>query len=241
MRIARELGRAIAGLPANPRTTSPPSSGKRSSNSKSSGASSLPSTSSVRFSGSSVAARSSKRRPFDRISKATCGCESAIASIVSVTRAVSALSARRNLRRAGTLKKSVRTSTTVPGRAGAGRTGRIAPPSTSISAPTSTPRRQDESLNRDTLAIDASASPRNPKVEIAARSSEVATLLVACAAIASGNSSGEIPLPSSETRTSSAPPPSTSTTMRRAPASSAFSTSSFTTLAGRSTTSPAAI
>src|SRR3954447_20484203 len=50
-----------------------------------------------------------------------------------------------------------------------------------------------------------------------------------------------MPSPSSETRTSVVPPSSTSTTTRVAPASSAFSTSSFTTLDGRSTTSPAAI
>ena len=37
------------------------------------------------------------------------------------------------------------------------------------------------------------------------------------------------------------PPPSISATMRVAPASSAFSTSSFTTAAGRSITSPAAM
>src|SRR5262249_6046644 len=37
------------------------------------------------------------------------------------------------------------------------------------------------------------------------------------------------------------PPPSAAISMRAAPASSAFSTSSFTTLAGRSTTSPAAM
>ena len=43
------------------------------------------------------------------------------------------------------------------------------------------------------------------------------------------------------TRIRSFPPRSTATSMRVAPASSAFSSSSLTTLAGRSTTSPAAI
>src|SRR5690606_27593626 len=50
-----------------------------------------------------------------------------------------------------------------------------------------------------------------------------------------------MPTPSSRTRISLTPPASISTSIRRAPASSAFSTSSFTTEAGRSTTSPAAI
>src|SRR5581483_11955347 len=54
-------------------------------------------------------------------------------------------------------------------------------------------------------------------------------------------SPGGMPQPSSTTRMSRSPPPRTSTRTWRAPASSAFSTSSFTTDAGRSTTSPAAM
>ena len=50
-----------------------------------------------------------------------------------------------------------------------------------------------------------------------------------------------MPEPSSDTRMSRRPPPSVTTSIRLAPASSAFSTNSFTTLAGRSTTSPAAM
>ena len=50
-----------------------------------------------------------------------------------------------------------------------------------------------------------------------------------------------MPSPSSLTRIRLFPPSSISTRIARAPASSAFSTSSFTTEAGRSTTSPAAI
>ncbi len=86
-----------------------------------------------------------------------------------------------------------------------------------------------------------SASPRNPSVRIAPRSSWLAILLVACRSIASRASSGSIPSPSSSTRISFLPPSSIAMAMRRAPASSAFSTSSLTTEAGRSTTSPAAI
>jgi len=50
-----------------------------------------------------------------------------------------------------------------------------------------------------------------------------------------------MPIPSSATSTRVLPPFSSVMRTWRAPASSAFSTSSFTTEAGRSTTSPAAI
>src|SRR4029453_4358729 len=75
----------------------------------------------------------------------------------------------------------------------------------------------------------------------AARSSDRRILLVACRSMASRASSGSIPSPSSSTRTCLLPPSSTWIATRRAPASMAFSTSSLTTDAGRSTTSPAAI
>ena len=54
-------------------------------------------------------------------------------------------------------------------------------------------------------------------------------------------SSGLMPAPSSTTRISRRPPPSSMISIRVAPASSAFSTSSLTADAGRSTTSPAAM
>ncbi len=50
-----------------------------------------------------------------------------------------------------------------------------------------------------------------------------------------------MPDPSSLTRMSESPPAAVTTSISPAPASSAFSTSSLTTLAGRSTTSPAAM
>ncbi len=50
-----------------------------------------------------------------------------------------------------------------------------------------------------------------------------------------------MPEPSSVTRMSDSPPDAVTTSISEAPASSAFSTSSLTTLAGRSTTSPAAM
>ena len=48
------------------------------------------------------------------------------------------------------------------------------------------PAARDASANRDTAAIDASASPRKPSVAIASRSSAVASFDVACRATASG-------------------------------------------------------
>jgi hypothetical protein len=73
------------------------------------------------------------------------------------------------------------------------------------------------------------------------RSSALAILLVAWRSSARRASSACMPQPSSVTAMKSRPPARTSTRSRFAAASSAFSTSSFTTEAGRSTTSPAAI
>ncbi len=96
-------------------------------------------------------------------------------------------------------------------------------------------------LSCATDAIDASASPRNPSVPTRSSSSSVAILLVAWRVSASASSSGAMPQPSSVTTIRRMPPSSMRRTMRRAPASIAFSSSSRTTEAGRSTTSPAAI
>ena len=60
-------------------------------------------------------------------------------------------------------------------------------------------------------------------------------------ATASSSSLSGMPAPSSMTRIRLKPPPEVAISTRDAPASSAFSTSSLTTLAGRSMTSPAAI
>src|SRR6185312_4014061 len=95
--------------------------------------------------------------------------------------------------------------------------------------------------SRETEAIDANASPRKPMLATCVRSSKLAILLVACGASASSNSSAGIPAPSSRTRIRRMPPCSTSMSMRCAPASRLFSANSFTTDAGRSMTSPAAI
>ena len=89
--------------------------------------------------------------------------------------------------------------------------------------------------------MEASASPRNPRLRTLSSSIRFRILLVAWRFSASGSSSFGMPQPLSVTDMRLRPPPSIRTSIRVAPASSAFSTSSFTTDAGRSTTSPAAI
>ena len=92
----------------------------------------------------------------------------------------------------------------------------------------------------DTDAIDGNASPRNP-IKLIFNKSSVGNLDVACRITAVARSSRPIPDPLSITLINVRPPSTTSITIWSAPASSAFSTNSLTTLAGRSTTSPAAI
>ena len=92
-----------------------------------------------------------------------------------------------------------------------------------------------------TAEMAASASPRKPSVPMLSRPRASRSLLVAWRRKAIPASSGDMPQPSSVTRRYVIPPPRISTVIVRAPASMAFSTSSFTTEAGRSTTSPAAI
>ena len=149
--------------------------------------------------------------------------------------------ARKNARRAGTLAKSWCTSTVVPKAHPSGVTSPIWPPLTSIDAPCPAVGVRERSTTRATSLMDASASPRNPRVPMCSRSSATRNLLVAWVDTASGRSSGSMPLPSSTTRTRPIPPCSSDTSMRVGPESRAFSRSSLTTLAGRSTTSPAAI
>jgi hypothetical protein len=99
------------------------------------------------------------------------------------------------------------------------------------------PATREVTVSRATEASEASASPRKPKVWMSRRS--VPSIFdVAWRASASGSSSAGMPQPSSVTRISVLPPSAMATSIREAPASSAFSTSSFTAEAGRSTTSP---
>ena len=85
------------------------------------------------------------------------------------------------------------------------------------------------------------ASPRNPRLFTLCKSSALVILLVAWRRNAWRTCDASIPLPLSVIRIKEIPPSLISTVIAKAPASMAFSTSSFTTLEGRSTTSPAAI
>ncbi len=150
-------------------------------------------------------------------------------------------SAFRNFRRAGVLKNRSRTLTEVPGGSPDSSTLRILPPAISRTVPASSSGERVARRTRLTEAMEGRASPRKPKVEMESRSSESFSLLVAWRSKASRASSCIMPQPSSVTSMSLRPPASTLTRTRVAPASRAFSSSSFTTEAGRSTTSPAAI
>ena len=129
----------------------------------------------------------------------------------------------------------------VPAGSPAGFTLISFPPANSTRVPCSSSAERVSSSRREMEAIDGRASPRNPSVEIESKSSAVRNFEVACRSNASRASSWFIPVPSSITRIMRLPPDSVSIRIDRAPASSAFSSSSFTTDAGRSTTSPAAI
>jgi hypothetical protein len=153
---------------------------------------------------------------------------------------LSAAAERRNLARAGTLKNRLRTEMVVPRRRAHPSTPCVWPPLTTTRVPSAS-RSAVSSTSRDTEAMEGSASPRNPSVRILARSAGSLILLVACRSSESRASSRPIPQPSSATRISVLPPLRRAISMRPAPASTAFSTSSLTTDAGRSTTSPAAI
>ena len=107
--------------------------------------------------------------------------------------------------------------------------------------PTSSSSVRVFSVTSATAAIEANASPLNPKVVMSSRSSAVAIFDVACLSKQSTASSGFIPLPLSMTWIRVRPESLIITEICSAPASTAFSTSSFTTEAGLCTTSPAAI
>ena len=85
------------------------------------------------------------------------------------------------------------------------------------------------------------ASPLNPKVSIDSKSDSEYILLVECLSKATSTSSSSIPLPLSDTTMEFIPPAEVEINILSAPASKEFSTNSFTTDAGRSITSPAAI
>src|SRR5713101_6153606 len=133
------------------------------------------------------------------------------------------------------------TLTVVPAGRPAGFTPTSFPPANSTRVPSASSSARVSSSSRETAAIEGRASPRKPSVEMESRSSVVRNLLVAWRSNDRSASSWAMPWPPSMTRIMRLPPASTSTRIVFAPASSAFSRSSLTTDAGRSTTSPAAI
>ena len=128
----------------------------------------------------------------------------------------------------------------MPAASAAGCTAPLAPPSTASVQALSLPARREVMARRPTAPIEGSASPRKPSVAMCVRSSS-GSFEVAWRSTASASSSALIPQPSSLTLMRPRPPSRSVTSMRVAPASMAFSTSSFTAEAGRSTTSPAAM
>ena len=145
-----------------------------------------------------------------------------------------------NFSRAGVAKNRSRTSTRVPNGCAAGTGTPLVPPSTESAQALSAPLGRLVRRSRATAPMEGSASPRKPRVRIWERSSS-GSFEVAWRSTAIVSSSGVIPTPSSTTAISAWPPSPSVTSMRAAPASSAFSASSLTTEAGRSTTSPAAM
>jgi len=138
-------------------------------------------------------------------------------------------------------RQTVLVASRVPGFDAAGSTAPTRPPSTLTRWPLSTSGGRLARTSLDTEAMLGSASPRNPMLAMRSRSSRVAILLVAWRESASTSSPAGIPKPLSRTRIRRVPPDSSSIPIVVAAASSAFSISSLTTEAGRSTTSPAAI
>ena len=147
----------------------------------------------------------------------------------------------RNLRRAGTLKKRFSTLKLLP----TGQTQGSCPmnllPAIESDVPISSFSWRVFSSIWATAAIEAKASPRNPIVVKAKRSSAFRILDVAWRSKERRASVSDIPFPSSITCIDVRPASTIRTFIVFAPASTAFSTNSFTTEAGRCITSPAAI
>ena len=159
----------------------------------------------------------------------------------TVTAAPSALSFFKYLSLAGVLKKRFFTIIVVPSGQPAASKDTVFPASSSTLVPVSASLSFVVSSTRLTEDMAARASPRKPRVAIASSPRSSRSLLVAWRRKAIFASSGAIPQPLSVTRMKDIPPPCISTVTLFAPASIEFSQSSFTTEAGRSTTSPAAI
>ncbi len=236
--ISSRLPRASWGGAIRPETANGPS---LRSTSRSRPARSKPQSAPTRS--RSVRARGAPRtvRPLCETRKWTSRCASAMASSRRAAAATSLGALLRNLRRAGVLKKRSCASTVVPAGAATSSFSFTVPPSPRTSVPVSAPRGHESSEKRVTAQMAGSASPRKPSVVMASRSSSAASLEVAWRRRARSTSSLDMPMPSSVTRISARPASRRSTVTWVASASSAFSTSSLATEAGRSTTSPAAI
>ena len=143
--------------------------------------------------------------------------------------------------RAGTLKKRFFIAMLVPTGAAIGSCFFTILFSISIKTPVSSSGLFVFNSTWATAAMLASASPLNPIVLIRNRSSILVILLVACRSKAILASVSLIPLPLSITCTRALPASLTINLISVAPASTAFSNNSFTALAGRCITSPAAI
>ena len=140
----------------------------------------------------------------------------------------------------GDVEKSDRTSIEVPRGRAYGSATRTRPPSIDTRWP-SPGRSAVVSSTRATAAMEHRASPRKPRVATRSRSSKLADLR---GRMLVEGEEGIVPPHAAAVvgdRDPRRPPPSSSTRTSVAPASRAFSTSSLTTDAGRSTTSPAAI
>ena len=129
----------------------------------------------------------------------------------------------------------------VPCRKLAGRCSSTAPPFKRTKEPCWAPLTAVSIERIETEAILGKASPRNPRVRIRNKSSRLWILLVAWRLKAVKTSSSAIPSPLSMTWILRKPASSIKISIWVLPASTAFSTNSLTTEAGRSTTSPAAI
>ena len=190
-------------------------------------------------SGVQAGSRSPARSPVVS-EKPTSGCAMASRLTTSPTAIASERSPFKNFSRAGVAENNSRTSMRVPLFSAAGLSWPLVPRSMVISNASLLPRARDWIISVAIEPIEGNASPRKPSVRISNRSSS-RSFEVAWRSTASCRSSGGMPCPSSVTRMSEMPPPAVTTSISRAPASMAFSTSSLTTLAGRSITSPAAI
>ena len=147
----------------------------------------------------------------------------------------------RNLRRAGTLKNRFSTMKLHPTGQATGSWPTTREPEIDRWVPMSRPSSRVLSSTCATAAIDASASPLNPMVCRANKSSALRIFDVAWRSNARRASVSDMPVPLSITCIDVRPASTTSTLMAVAPASTAFSTNSFITEAGRCITSPAAI